>query len=450
MKKLTAGICAVALALGGSATLDIFVPAPVKAQSNDNDYTPLNSRIRRNRQFPTSLMNPYRGEIGSATRERSREMMGRFTRCIYDRSNKNALEFLATTDFGIQSFQQLDLENERASRIYGFQDCLRRVANSFGTGVQLSWTAFGLRRWFVEQAYLDRYPEGPDWLQPGYVIDERSFPLSANNGSVSVAMNLADCIVASDPFTSDFLFRTESGSEQEAQAIQTLVPLIQPCLPEGQRIEINPDTLRAWIGEGLWHASSNSSPPPPEGEDAEETAQERVQAAMAPSNASDPLSDPGQLAELQRIAMCALENSRNEAVAMLQSGTVNNPDDGQFDAIMQANLGCLEGPTNIPRMVLAGFMAEKLYSDSGITFVAAMPEDFDVTSLPLCVALRGENAPSAMDAIIAQAPGGSEESAAVEALREAWESCAPGAPFQPAMVRGAMTVGLFSVVWEKL
>jgi hypothetical protein len=261
MRRLLSAICAAALALPGSAAVTGLIASQAAAQSNDNDFTPLGSRIRRKNQFPTSLMNPYSGEVGSATRERSKQMMGQFTRCIFHRSKEGALEFLGKTDYGIQGFERLGLDNQKAAGIYGFTDCLGRVAASFNSGVRLTWSAFGLRRWFIEQAYLDKYPDGPDWLKAGYVIDKRSYPLSHDNPGVIAAMDLADCIVAADPFAADFLFRTPSGSDAETRAINALVPSVQPCMPQGQRVEITPDTLRIWIGEGLWHASNHSSAP---------------------------------------------------------------------------------------------------------------------------------------------------------------------------------------------
>jgi hypothetical protein len=264
MKRWLSALCAFAVVFGAPDLPGLPSAGPARAQGNDDDYTPLNSRIRRNRQFPTSIISPYRGEVGSATRERSKKMMGQFTRCLYNRSNEDALDLLARTDYGFVDFAQINLENDRAARTYGFQDCLRRVAESNNSGVTLRWTAFGLRRWLIEQAYFDRYPDGPSWLREGYVIDERAFPLSSASQPVAVAMELADCMVAADPVTADYLFRIEAGSEREAELIDKLVPSIQPCLPAGQRIEITPEILRAWIGEGLWHASQHTSPPPAE------------------------------------------------------------------------------------------------------------------------------------------------------------------------------------------
>jgi hypothetical protein len=75
------------------------------AQSNDDDYTPLNSRIKRDRQFPTQLF--YRFDPSKWTdvqKDRSKQMMNQFSRCLWRRSNENSLAFLAQTDLGFVNF----------------------------------------------------------------------------------------------------------------------------------------------------------------------------------------------------------------------------------------------------------------------------------------------------------------------------------------------------------
>ena len=95
-------------------------------------------------------------------------------------------------------------------------------------------------------------------MKPGGVIPARSFPLSESQPGVQMAMDLADCIVATEPYGADLFYRTVAGTEDERQAIDEIVPSLGPCLPEGQRVQIDPMTLRAWIGEGLWHAAAPS------------------------------------------------------------------------------------------------------------------------------------------------------------------------------------------------
>jgi hypothetical protein len=136
------------------------------AQGNNNDYTPLNSRIRRERQFPTDLHNPWGDQTTAVSRARNRAMLSQFSRCIYNRSREASLALLQKTDYGFRDFAQVDLTNDRAVKIYGFHDCLGRVASTHRTGVQLRFSAGAMRQWLVQEAYFDRYPEGPTWSGP--------------------------------------------------------------------------------------------------------------------------------------------------------------------------------------------------------------------------------------------------------------------------------------------
>lgn len=250
-------------ALAFGALVAIALAAPLAAQSNNDDYTPLNSRIKRDRQFPTDIVNRWRNETSEVSRRRSRAMMSQFSECMYDRSHEGAFELLERTDYGFVSFEQIDLDNERALRNFGFKNCLTRVANTHGTGVQLRFNAGALRQWLVEQAYLDRYESEPTWVRPGNVVAERSLPMSAENPGVLAALDFADCVVAADPYTTDFFFRTSAGSDEEKRALEALTPLLGPCLPQGQQVQLSPYLLRVWLGEALWHAARHSAPASP-------------------------------------------------------------------------------------------------------------------------------------------------------------------------------------------
>lgn len=232
------------------------------AQTNDDDFTPLNSRIKRGRQFPTDLrpnMVPPE-KLTKTGRQRSKVMLNQFSKCIYNRSKEDSLELLGKTDLGFSNFQQVGMDNSRALRIYGFQDCLGRVAYRQNSGVSLRFTPGGLRRWLIQEAYFDRYPDAPDWMKPGYEIAERSFPLSDSDLEVRAATGLADCIVAGAPYEADYLYRTAAGSDEEKQAIDSLIPAISSCLPHGQQVQLSEDMLRTWLGEALWHAANHIGP----------------------------------------------------------------------------------------------------------------------------------------------------------------------------------------------
>jgi len=244
-------------ALVALMVVSLFGAEAASAQSNNDDYTPLNSRIRRDRQFPTDVANRWRDQAGPVERERRKSMLAQFSRCLYNRSNEGSLELLQKTDFGFVDFAQIGVDANRALRIYGFQDCLRRVASTNGTGVQLRFSPGALRQWLLQEAYLDRNEEGPVWVQPGFAAAPRVYPLSAQRPDVQVAMDFADCVVATDPFTADYFFRTTPGSPQEGTAVEQLSPALAPCLPEGAQVKLQLPDLRLWLGEALWHASTN-------------------------------------------------------------------------------------------------------------------------------------------------------------------------------------------------
>jgi len=237
---------------------------PALAQSNDNDFTPLNSRIRRDRQYPLEPRTRIdRSAISEAARARSRNMVDQFARCLWNRSHEDGLNLLSNTDLGFVTFAQIGVDNGRLDDFYPISTCLSRVADTQNSSVQLHFTAEAMRRWYLQAAYLDTYPDGPTWVVPGQVAGARNYPLSANNPSVHSSIEFADCVVAHDPDAADYFFRTAANSPEERAAIQQLIPALSPCLPAGQQIELEPFALRVWLGEGLWHAASNSSAPLP-------------------------------------------------------------------------------------------------------------------------------------------------------------------------------------------
>lgn len=248
------------------ACLGLALPATgVRAQVNDNDYTRLGSRIRSKNQFPSELFPKFDpSKWSDAKKDNSKRMMHQFAYCLWHRSKEHSLAFLAQTDLGFTDFQQIGLTNDKAMRIFGFDDCLGQVAQKQNSGVMMNWTAPGIRVWLLQEAYFDKYPDKPDWVKPGYVVDERKLPLSQSNTGVTTVLNLADCVVAADPYDADLFFRTATGTPLEKETLNSLVPAIGPCLPQGLKMQIDPAALRIWLGEGLWHAAAHSSPAPAE------------------------------------------------------------------------------------------------------------------------------------------------------------------------------------------
>lgn len=258
MKRL---IALGALALVAMPLAPAVLPQEAHAQGNDNDFTPLNSRIRRERQFPLeprSVFNP--GQLSSVGRERSRNMADQFARCLWSRSNEKGYDLLERTDYGFVNFQQIGLSGNAVMELYPIRTCLSRVANTQNSGVSLRYTPDAMRRWYLQAAYLDLYPDGPAWYVPGNAVAERAYPLSATNPTVRGLMDFTDCVVTEDPHAADFYFRTNPDSAEESAAIQQVMPSLGTCLPAGQELEIDPAMLRIWLGESLWHAARNSAP----------------------------------------------------------------------------------------------------------------------------------------------------------------------------------------------
>ncbi len=252
-------ILAVALAVPGATA---FAPATAHAQGNDNNYTPLNSRIRRDRPFPTeprSLFAPR--QLSEAGRQRSRVMSDVFARCLWERSNEKGRDFLARSDMGMTAYEQMGIPGDRIAELYPIETCLSRVAGMNNTSVRLQFSADAMRRWYLQAAYLDTYPDGPAWMAPGNTVATRVLPLSAGNVPVVAALEFGDCLVAVDPHASDYLFRKAAGSAEEDAAIQQVIPVMSECLPEGQTLDISASQVRMWIGEALWHAANYSVPP---------------------------------------------------------------------------------------------------------------------------------------------------------------------------------------------
>lgn len=260
MKRALAFLVAAAMAVPGAIA---GVPEAAYAQSNNDDFTPLNSRIRRDRQFPLEPRQTFEfRQLSEVERQRSRNMVDQFARCLWDRSNTKGLDLLERTDMGFYAFEQIGLDAGRLMDLYPIQTCLSRVARTASSGVSLRYTADAMRRWYIQGAYLGTYSRGPTWIVPGNVVAQRVYPLSAENIALQRVVDFADCVVAADPHTADFYYRTGADSPQEDAVLQQLMPLMGACLPDGQQLDINHAVLRMWIGEGLWHAARNSAPPP--------------------------------------------------------------------------------------------------------------------------------------------------------------------------------------------
>ena len=81
-----------------------ILSGPAVAQSNNDDYTPLNSRIKRDRQFPLDLPGRFAPErMTRLMRERGKDMLPQFTRVMAHAASRTLAcgPTLSTCFFGI-------------------------------------------------------------------------------------------------------------------------------------------------------------------------------------------------------------------------------------------------------------------------------------------------------------------------------------------------------------
>ncbi len=52
--------------------------------------------------------------------------------------------------------------------------------------------------------------------------------------AVLAIMDFADCVVESDPYAADYFYRVRTGSAEGQNALNNLMPVLGPCLPQGQ------------------------------------------------------------------------------------------------------------------------------------------------------------------------------------------------------------------------
>lgn len=252
LRDLVSAAGLLALLAGGGAA----------AQVNNDEYTPLGSRIRHERAFPNEPIATFNRQLlTEADRQRSRSMTDMLARCMWDRGNDKGLDLLERTDLGFYQFEQIGIASSDIGRFYPISHCLGRVAERNNSGVTLRFSAPGIRQSYLQAAYFDMYPQSPTWLQPGLEVAERVLPLSGADAGVRAQLDFADCVILADPQGADYLFRTPPGTDIEREALRALVPAFSTCVPEGVQLEINPQAMRIAIGEGLWHAARHSAPP---------------------------------------------------------------------------------------------------------------------------------------------------------------------------------------------
>jgi hypothetical protein len=122
-----------------------------------------------------------------------------------------------------------------------------------------------VRGTIANQLYLRAYPNAPDFAAFAHnlVPLPESWTASKLDNYERVQVlghQFANCVVATDPASSDKLLRTGIRSSNERAAFRSLVPILGPCLPNGLKLELDVAWLRAVLAEAMMRSMAEWQP----------------------------------------------------------------------------------------------------------------------------------------------------------------------------------------------
>ena len=243
-----------ALALVATPLAPAVLPQEAHAQSNDQGGPPLGSRIQRE-QPPVRDWARFR----TVNDERRTRVIAQLGECVFDRSQENADWYLQATDYGIADYTQVGMPSTEVFERLSVVECMERAATRSQSSMRLQLRPANLRMMLLQHRYFLSYPEGPDWIGEVQELPSRPLPISGQQPAVLSALYFADCVVASGPEIADYFVRAGDDDDLKDAALEALMPLLGPCLPQGSEIELTSYSLRALLTEGLWHAATSNS-----------------------------------------------------------------------------------------------------------------------------------------------------------------------------------------------
>jgi hypothetical protein len=133
------------------------LPSPAVAQGNDDDFTPLSSRIRRDRQFRPSCPIAGANDTSAVSAGPQRAMLNQFSRCVFNHSNGRFARAAANDPTTVSSI------SSRSASITDRAAAGLRFHGLPGAGRQHQWhrgaaavQCRGLRQWLIPEAIFRR------------------------------------------------------------------------------------------------------------------------------------------------------------------------------------------------------------------------------------------------------------------------------------------------------
>lgn len=192
-------------------------------------YQGVGSHIRRDTDAPRNLRN---NDPASAERAANA-----FARCVADQRGTLARDLLAVP-------YRDDEQVRRAGRLIGgSEECMDDIG--FHLSADGATLIGGMAEHYVRGVYGD-----DDLSLLEALSDERvaELGLMPRNGFEFLGL----CVARRDPNGIRMFVSTEPGSDEEQEALQTIVPNLGPCVPEGETIRMDRRTVRSITAVGLY------------------------------------------------------------------------------------------------------------------------------------------------------------------------------------------------------
>ena len=214
-------------------------PTPSAAQA----APPTGTNVKRGDDGLTGRFNP-RNEASP------RPGINAYFRCIASLYRSRANKVVALEYLGAE--QRGEIEKVGPSSMFG-QDRRENCFNSFSGdgGVQIQYDPVSAIGAFAEYFTLREFEESDAQRIATISRDDwQTADLTPRNGSEMIGLCTAQ---AAGPVVYR-LVATEPASDEEAAAIQAVVPYLGPCLTEGVEVSFDATSLRALLAHSLYKA----------------------------------------------------------------------------------------------------------------------------------------------------------------------------------------------------
>lgn len=174
-----------------------------------------------------------------------------FAQCLYRKSPAKVQALLDHSDPVSVDYSAANFTQKNINKDLGMDDCLH--VNELQIAVSMQFSDALLRSMLAEEAYLDKFDTAP--VLPEGSVEGTDRVYVSTGDALKSAQSLgyfADCVVFSDTKAADAILRTQSGSRDEKAIIRQFTPVLGACLAQGSTIELNADSLRSILADGLW------------------------------------------------------------------------------------------------------------------------------------------------------------------------------------------------------